>query len=162
MSDTRSPDLDARPSEDVERERASERAVDALDGMRLNGKSWFRRTANDVVAAVLSAANHAELLEELDRVEQLARRIDAEAMLLGASSADVIEAALPMLREGWVLVHCDVCGGDGEVSWLANPPDPQTEERATCSKCRGEGELARPGALASSLETDTEDGGRDE
>lgn len=28
------------------------------------------------------------------------------------------------------------CDGSGEIRWLANPPDPQTEESAPCPGCR--------------------------
>ncbi len=35
---------------------------------------------------------------------------------------------------------CPRCEGSGEIKWLRNPPDPQTEDYAECPDCRGRGE----------------------
>lgn len=122
MSDTRSPDLDARPSEDVEK------GAEAIHG----GKGCTCRLgAKGDAQAVLSAANHAELLAENERLREIVHDY------------------------GGALV--DIAGDFGEDGKLADfnfAGKPEDRERAMRERAVA--------ALASSLETDTEDGGRDE
>jgi hypothetical protein len=157
MSDIRSPDLDARLSEDVE--KAARRFVerfgyslgwphnhfDALD-------VGLQRVVLMDLKSVLSAANHAERLAENERArlwisyameemtaEQITR-VTERAEYEGESLLDrvrVLEEALRLL-----------------LDWAERPEgDAKLRMIPALSQARR--------ALASSLETDTEDGGRD-
>jgi hypothetical protein len=158
MSDTRSPDLDARLSELVER---CAFAVDEAVCPECRGTGERRdcypsgEVSNHIfkcdlcsgsgdpdprtlAQAVLSAANHAELLEKNEQLcaALTQARADFAALLRGHT------------RAIWTLKN-------GE------PGYPEAERQATGRA--GSEALARINAvLASSLETDTEDGGRDE
>jgi hypothetical protein len=183
MSDTRSPDLDARLSEDVE--KAARRFVerfgyslgwphnhfDALD-------VGLQRVVLMDLKSVLSAANHADLLAERERarlwigyaMEELTAeqitRVTERAEYEGESLLDrvrVLEEALIALaaaNDDYLLPDDDgdCCEPLFEKKLIRLSRD-YCDEYTTVLTNEGREFIRR--ALASSLETDTEDGGRD-
>jgi hypothetical protein len=161
MSDTRSPDLDARLSEDVEKAAKALYEFDAS----LNDRSipWgdlsgeYRASYRRKAVAVLSAANHAERLAENERArlwigyameemtaEQITR-VTERAEYEGESLLDrvrVLEEALKFYAD--------------ESNWTLKSVYGAAHARHWC----GDGGKQARRALASSLETDTADGGR--
>lgn len=156
MSDTRSPDLDARLSEDVEK------AARAIHG----GKGCTCRLgAKGDALAVLSAANHAGLLTERDRLraEKLALREGIETLLKDRVPFQMFPCQPPEGREIKVIpldrTLCDIAAVfDALDRGERVCPDCRGGWSRPCARCNKTGWCAR----ASSLETDTEDGGRDE
>jgi hypothetical protein len=182
MSDTRSPDLDARLSEDVEKAAKALYEFDAS----LNDRSipWgdlsgeYRASYRRKAVAVLSAANHAERLAENERArlwigyameemtaEQITR-VTERAEYEGESLLDrvrVLEEALIALaaaNDDYLLPDDDgdCCEPLFEKKLIRLSRD-YCDEYTTVLTNEGREFIRR--ALASSLETDTEDGGRD-
>jgi hypothetical protein len=156
MSDTRSPDLDARLSEDVQKGARvlSDRYARRFNMMTLDEDSgeWLR-----MAREVLSAANHAKRLAELERVHRWMRyameemtaeqitRVTERAEYEGESLLDRVR----VLEEALKAAYRDV------INVAKDGRDSTRGETAL----RAIERISR--ALASSLETDTEDGGRD-
>jgi ribosomal protein S27AE len=155
----RSPDLDARLSEDVQKGARvlSDRYAWLLDTYTIDEdpEPWLR-----TAGAVLSAANHAERLAELERarlwigyaMEELTAeqitRVTERAEYEGESLLDrvrVLEEALEPFAD--LAATADKFGQEpgSTCPWRLEYNDIDRARRA----------------LASSLETDTEDGGRD-
>jgi hypothetical protein len=176
MSDTRSPDLDARLSEDMQKGARvlSDRYARRFNMMTLDEDSgeWLR-----MAREVLSAANHAELLAEGERArlwisyameEMTAERITRvteRAEYEGESLLDrvrVLEEALIALaaaNDDYLLPDDDgdCCEPLFEKKLIRLSRD-YCDEYTTVLTNEGRQFIRR--ALASSLETDTEDGGR--
>jgi hypothetical protein len=149
------PDLDARLSEDVEK---GAQALETARGVR----GLFDTTEQRELAAiaVLSAANHAERLAERERarlwigyaMEELTAeqitRVTERAEYEGESLLDRVRVLEEALRP-----FADIAP---MTDWLGHEPG------STCAWRLAYDDLNRARrALASSLETDTEDGGRD-